>query len=120
MSFDYASIATVADNIIINFGVPVIVTTKGTPTYNVDTGTVVSTTTTETTSGVITNYDKKDIDGSLIQRGDKQLILSPIGITTIKPDAIVTVSGISYAVISVNETNPAGVSLVYILQIRGV
>ncbi len=119
MSFDYASIATVADNIIINFGVPVTVVSKGTASYNVNTGAVVATDTTQTANGVVTNYDSKDIDNTLILRGDKRLLLSPIGITTIKPDAKVTIAGISYNVISVNETNPAGVALVYDLQIRG-
>lgn len=120
MSFDYASLATTADNIIGTFGIPVTVLSKGIATYNVDTGTVVTTDTTQTANGVITNYDTKDIDGSQVLRGDKRLLLSPIGITSIKPDAKVTIAGISYNVITVNETNPAGVALVYDLQIRGV
>lgn len=120
MSFDYAAIATIADTIIANFGVPVTVTTKGTPVYNVDTGTVVAPTTTETANGVVTNYDSKDIDGSVILRGDKRLLLSPIGITAIKPNATISVLTVTYTVVAVNEINPAGVSLVYDLQIRGV
>lgn len=120
MSFDYASLATTADTIIGNFGVPVTVLSKGTSSYNVDTGTVTSTDTTQTANGVIVEYESKDIDGTLIMRGDKRLLLSPIGITSIKPDAKVTIAGVSYNVICVYETNPAGVALVYDLQIRGV
>jgi hypothetical protein len=120
MSFDYASLATTADTIIANFGVPVTVVSKGTASYNVNTGAVVATDTTQTANGVITEYNAKDIDNTMILRGDKCLLLSPIGITSIKPDAKVIVAGVSYNVISVNETNPAGVALVYDLQIRGV
>lgn len=120
MSFDYATLALTADNIIGTFGIPVTVVTKGIAAYDTDTGSVTSTNTTQTTNGVIVDYESKDVDGTLILRGDKRLLLSPIGITTIKPDAKVTLSGISYNVISVNETNPAGVPLVYDLQIRGV
>lgn len=120
MSFDYASLATTADTIIGNFGIPVTVVSKGTASYDIDTGSVTSTNVTQTANGVITNYDSKDIDGSVILRGDKRLLLSPIGITSIKPDARVTLAGVSYIVVSVNETNPAGVPLVYDLQIRGV
>lgn len=120
MSFDYAGLSTTANNIIAEFGGTVTVTSKGTQTYDIDTGAVVSSDTVETTKGVITNYDKKDIDGTMILQGDKLLLLSAIGITTVKPNAKVTIGTVDYNVIAVNETNPAGIPLLYELQIRGV
>ncbi|WP_299726839.1 hypothetical protein [uncultured Endozoicomonas sp.] len=69
-----------------------------------------------TFNGLLTSYKSSLIDGSTIVQGDKLLLLD----TSHKPqkgDKVRSVDG-DWQIVSIDEVNPAGVPLVYQVQVR--
>jgi hypothetical protein len=82
------------------------------------TGVVVAGTAANKTSrGVVTVYKIEEIDGSLVQAGDRKLLLdaSEKPLMTDKPQMCGESLG---EVVSITELNPAGVPVAYIVQVR--
>lgn len=77
-------------------------------------------TTNHTCRGVISDYDERQIDGSLVQRGDRRVLLLggslPSSVVP-APNDEVTIEGTKYSIVNVRR-DPAGAS--YTLQVRGV
>lgn len=76
-------------------------------------------------TGVTINYDAENIDGTLIQRGDQQLLLSPLqrdGQMMPAPTTadLVLIGGVAYTVKNVETTRPVDVAVLHTLQLRGV
>lgn len=61
-----------------------------------------------TSEGIVDSYRESQIDGSLIQQGDKQILIlgQPLGDVVPKPSDRVTIEGRSYSLIRV-ERDPA-------------
>ena len=66
----------------------------------------------QVTIGVVKPYEKNLIDGTIIQAGDKEVILSP----EIEPLMTDTIDGMQ--IVNIIEINPAGTVLVYKVQVR--
>ena len=64
------------------------------------------------TTGVITSYDKELVDGTLILSTDKRVVLS----ADVQPLITDTINGMR--IINIDEKNPAGTVLEYIVQVR--
>ena len=83
-----------------------------------------SCTTTQTGKAVMIDYSSRSIDGTLIMAGDKMLKLSPLDtsgaqLTPPKPESTVTMAdGTVWTVKRVEAKNPAGVAVLYTLQVR--
>lgn len=84
-----------------------------------------ATTTTQTGSGVVENYSAHSIDGTVIQAGDIKLLLSPLnsaGAAITKPVAdkstVTLADGSAWAVKRVDPLSPAGVVVLFELQMR--
>ena len=120
MSFDYGALATSAQLVIADFGQPVTISTDTLPVYDPVTGTATTTQLDETSVGVITSFESKDVNNTSILQSDKKLILSAIGITQIKSNSSVVIGTEQYSVISISKVAPAGVTVIYELQLRGV
>lgn len=116
---NWNELVLVADDIVTEFGQPIVITSVSQGVYDTDTGTISTTTTTTNTIGVMFDYGEKDINGTSILRGDKKLLVKPSGVTTITVNDLVTVAGNDYHIISVKQTNPAGTNLLWELLIRG-
>ena len=76
-------------------------------------------------TGVTVNYDMENIDGTLIQRGDQQLLFSPLrrdGLVMPAPTTadLVLIGGVAYTVKNVETTRPVDVAVLHTLQLRGV
>ena len=76
-------------------------------------------------TGVKINYEAENIDGTLIQAGDQQLLLSPLqrnGQAMPAPTAadLVLFGGASYTVKAVETTAPVDVAVLHTLQLRGL
>lgn len=76
-------------------------------------------------SGLRTNYDQQDIDGSYILQGDTRILLSPTaadgsGIPEPSTNDVILFDGSEYKIIRVGPWNFAGVSCGYDLQCRGL
>ena len=84
--------------------------------YNAQTGTVTGgTPTTIPFRGVFINYDDRNIDGTLVQTGDRRLLVSATSIGS-PPAQGDVVSG--HRVVNVRAIAPKGVAIAYTCQVR--
>ena len=93
--------------------------------YDPGLGMAPSTTTDYEGTGIKINYEAENIDGTLIQTGDQQLLLSPLqrnGQALPAPTAadLVLFGGVSYTVKAVETTAPVDVAVLHTLQLRGL
>ena len=71
-------------------------------------------------TGAVVGYKQQHIDGTRILQGDQQLLLAPqIEAEPVTGDTA-TAGGVTYNVISVQRVAPAGVPVLYKVQLRGV
>ena len=94
-------------------------------TYNPATGAMTGTTTsTQTAYGAIFDYGAKQIDGTLIKAGDKQLLLSAFktdgtALTAPVLGDTVSIGGVVYTLVEPLKTvGPAGITVIYEANLR--
>jgi hypothetical protein len=117
---DWGNLASSADVLIKKFGQTITLSHSSYGEYDPDLGTLANTISIVVSTGVMFDYGEKEINGTSIIRGDKRLLISPIGIAEIVIGDLITVSTKSYTVTEVIETNPAGTNLLFEVSIRGV
>lgn len=110
--------AATAVRLLAKYGQVVTLTHSAPGTYDPATGSVANTLTTQTAVAVELDYSEREIDGTLVQRGDKKLLLAASGLTVPTVDDTVTVRSVVYTIKSVNTVAPGGVDIVYELQGR--
>ena len=94
-------------------------------TYDDATGTVTGITTSTTAFvGFVRSYSSRDLDGTVVLRGDLEVRASgkALGDASLVPASgdHVTRSGTQYRVVNVERHDASGLPLVVVLQIRGV
>lgn len=117
MSF-YVEMAQIAHDMIDEYGQAVAITHNSAGSYNPATGSAAITTITQAGIGAVVDYVANQIDGTLIQRGDKQLLLATHNISAPQLDDLVTTGGVTYAIKHVTTLAPAGLSVIYECQLR--
>lgn len=122
---DYAKTAARADQSLRRKGGIVVLRHVVTGAYDPGQGTAPVTTTDHEGTGVKIAYEAENIDGTLIQAGDQQLLLSPLqrnGAPMPAPTSadLVLFGGASYTVKTVETTAPVDVAVLYTLQLRGM
>lgn len=97
----------------------VVVTHIGVSTYDVNTSTA-SQPAPIVQNGYALNqiYEIHEIDGTLIQRGDKKIMLAVGGITAIDTGDTCVTGGVTYLVKNVQPFAPGGVVIFYYVQLR--
>ena len=81
-------------------------------------------TSTQTAYGTILDYETKQIDGTLIKAGDKQLLLSAFktdgaALTAPVLGDTVSIGGVTYTLVEpLKEVNPAGTTVMYECNLR--
>lgn len=112
--FNYVKSALTARKLLARFGQDMTLTKE---VYNIDTGALTSSTST-TDKGVILPYSDGvvSMSGGLIKSSDQQVYIN-ISVVPAPTDRL-TVGAKVYSVISVEALEPAGVNVLYILQIR--
>ena len=118
MSIDYAAIAESSLAALTDAGQNVTRRTYTTGAYDPATGMASSTTADTTRKGVILDFGSgKTLErGTLIQIGDKRLLLDAEGV--VLPDDHFIIGGVEYAIVSIGEVNPAGICVLYDLHLR--
>lgn len=116
MSF-YSDMAATALELLAEFGTSI--TLKRSTGSSIDPTTGATTAGTDTsviTTGMLKKYPDSMIDGTRIQSGDKELILSSeqVPTTTDKP----LIDGENWTVVKIDTVSPAGIPLVYFCQVR--
>lgn len=120
MAIDYAEIAAGALESIAEAGQPVTLHRKGPPGPFVPGQPVTPSVLEYLGTGALFGYKQRDIDGTLIKHGDQRLILDPQIEVAPKTGDTVTVGAKVYNVVDVGIVAPAGVAVLYKLQLRGV
>ena len=72
---------------------------------------------TYTGNGVALNYNKGEVDGTIVLKSDIKLILEATTTAPVNGDKV-TIDNIVYRVMSVKPTSPAGIVVIYEIQLR--
>lgn len=117
MSNFYTQMKSVASRLLTDKGQSLTFSRETSSGFNPVTGVNTTSTSTYTGNGASFNYNKAEIDGTLVQRGDIRLLLEAV---TTEPEQgdTVTIDSIIYRVMSVSPTSPAGTVVLYELQLR--
>lgn len=124
--FDYSEIAETANEILAEYGQAVTLTRIVPGTYNPATGGMTgASTSTQTGWGAVFEYINKNIDGTLIQSGDKQLLLSAInsaGTALTAPiiNDTVTIGGVVMTITQIKPLSPAGTTVLFDCNLRTI
>ena len=116
MTFDYASVATTATDLLTEFGQTVTRRTYTPGAYS--NGAVTNTTADTSRIGALFDFGggKTQERGTLIQGGDKRLLLDATGAVDAKDHYVV--NSVEYVVVSVGEVGPAGTNVLHDLHLR--
>lgn len=127
-TFDYADMAATAQELLTEFGAPVTVRQVVTGEYDPDLGEAPATTVDQDGIGVLFDYTAQaagltNMAGSVIETGDKQMYLAPElaaggPMPEPRPADLVLALGATWRVVTVKTLAPAGLVLLYELQLR--
>lgn len=120
MAFDYDRIAASALRQIENAGLDVTITRTVVGSFDPTTGgTTAAADIVATASGVQTRYSNRDIDGTVIKRGDMRLLIAASGLS-ISPEQgdTATSDSIVWQVVNVESIKPSDTAVLYICQVR--
>lgn len=121
MSFDYSRLAASSIAQIADKGRTVSLVYKTQGTYNPATGTFSGqTSTTQSVKMLITNFNKTEIDETLIKSGDRLGLLAPQTDLTRAPKTAdkVTDNSETFTIVGIEEIKPGDTVLLYKLQLR--
>jgi len=124
MAYNYPRIAGRADKMLAKFGGPVTIVRPGETTYVPGEGTAQGKDKEFDCTGCVFEFDLNRAGtmfaaGTMIEAGDKHLILSPAGVpATFGPPDRVQAFGVDLAVIAVKTTAPAGIPVLYEALLR--
>lgn len=123
---DYAKTAVRADQSLRRKGGTVVLRRAVPGTYDPGTGTGTPASTADFPgTGVKIAYEASDIDGTLILKGDQQLLLSPLqrdGEPMPAPTTadLVMIGADVFTIATVQKVEPTNVAVLFTLQLRGV
>ena len=115
----YDRLSATALRLLAKFGQPVIRSEISISAYDPATSSAVKTATESSRIGVLLEYPPGTFhgDGTLVQKGDKQLLLDAAG--PIELTDLFLISGKVYTVANISELSPAGVIVMYDLRVQG-
>jgi hypothetical protein len=119
MAFNYAELASIAAEIISEFGGPAQLIRKDTSgTYDPTTGKMSETSVTQGTVAVVFPIDRKLINGTTVLASDETAYISTVGVTEPKATDTLTLNGQTYTIMSVAWIAPAGLAVLGELIVR--
>lgn len=117
MSDFYTGLAQAATRLIADKGRPLNLRHDTIGVYDQATGAAIVTAgTARTVNGVVLNYPEKQIDGTLIMRADKKVLLDAYAAPTLSD--VLILDGVEHSILDIKATAPAGTVLLYTLQVR--
>ena len=115
MTFNYVGLEITSLSLITRFGKDATLNRVTEGAYDPSTGTNTgASTSTQTVKAVFTDYKEMQIDGSIVQRGDRLVLVAASGIS--EPLTNDEIDG--YKVVNVKLVKPAETALLYKLQVR--
>lgn len=117
---NWNELVLVAEEIVTEFGQAITVKSVTQGAYDTQTGQITSIVTEITTIGVLFDYGEKDINGTTVLKGDKKVLIKPVGLTNVTVNDSIVINGEEYHITMVTQTNPAGTNLLWEVSIRGL
>lgn len=117
MTFPYAATAQTATRLLERFGAAATLKRQTTGAYDPVLGYAPVTTTSHATTAAVFAYPQGFIDGTNILQGDRRAYCAP-GAEPKQGD-VLTWQGTDLAVVSVKPVSPAGLAVIYEVQVRG-
>jgi len=121
----YDRMQNTANKLLLGKGKAVTITHIVPGVYDPATGLVTNTETTQKGTGAVMDWDARQIDGTLIKIGDKQLLLSPLntaGAALTAPvlgDKVTDAASVVYTLVAPLKTiSPAGTAVIYDINMR--
>lgn len=119
----YAKMRATADRILRGKGQAITLTRQTSGTYSPSSGTATVTTTTQSGYGAVFEYIDRNIDGTLIKAGDKQLLLSAVNsagtaLTSPVLNDTVTIGSTAYTITRIKPLSPAGTTCLFECNLR--
>jgi len=113
----WGDMASTATELLAEFGTSVTIrrTTGGTYTPSSDT-TSGATTADLTATGMVRDYRAAQIDGTVIRRGDRELVLDATVTPTVNDTVLI--DSAYWSVVNVRSVNPAGTPVAHFVQVR--
>ena len=113
----YSGLAAVATRLLTDKGQQLTFTRKTTTVSDPVQGKRGTTTSTYAGFGAAFDYNRTEIDGQAVQRGDIRLLLNAVTTVPIIDDTTI-IDSVTYRVMSVRPTSPGGTVVMYELQLR--
>lgn len=119
----YTDLAAVADELLAEFGQSLTIRRRTSGAYDPATGSATVTTADQSGVGAVFDFGLHQSGqyfqpGTMIQAGDKQLLLSPVGITAPANGDQAIIGGVTWAIQSVKTTAPAGEAVIHECLLR--
>lgn len=118
MSFDYSRAATSSLRLLERYGRKALLRRTKTGEYDPATGKTSQKSVDHEAICVFLGYQQRDIDGTVIRAGDQRVLMAPNAPRPITGDAVVIDDQV-LGVVAVEVVEPAGVALLYKIQVRG-
>ena len=117
MSRFYQNLAATASRLLANKGQSVTFSRETSTGFDPALGVDTTTTSSYSGNGGAFDYNSSEIDGEIIQRGDIRLVLEAVDTAPLIGDTC-DIDSLAYRVMNVKPTSPAGVPVIYELQLR--
>lgn len=121
MSFDYDKSAATALRLLQKFGQAVTLRKQTAGAYDPATGAATVTTSDYSATGVFLDYKLQNsgqaLENSMVQVGDKKLLLSPDVTSAPDVDDLIIGQG-TWRIVNIKAVNPSGTPVLYELQLR--
>jgi len=115
----YTRMRAMVDRLLTKYGVSTTLTTTGEGTYSTTTATVTQPApVVDIVLAAVFPYEDKFVDGTLILSTDQQAYLSAQGISEPKPGSVLLWQGKDLVTVRAKTLGPAGVNILYELQVR--
>lgn len=121
MAFDYNKTKTTAHRLLTKFGATGVLRRVLADTAAYDPATATATKPAElqtSCSAVLIAYPSKLVDGTRIRTGDQLAYISAVSASSIKVDDLLDWRGTTYSVVDAKELAPAGVNVLWTVQVR--
>jgi hypothetical protein len=108
-----------ADRLLTDKGASLTLKKRTGGTYDPATATATVSETSYTVTGAVFDYPARAIDGTLIQQGDKKVLASAVDLT-VDPDIddYLNFDSMDHRIVRVRKISPAGLDVVWELQVR--
>lgn len=116
----YDRAAATAERLLKRYGAPMALKRTVEGDYDPSTGSSSSVTQEHAATGVMLEYEQRDVDGSLIQQGDQRVYLSPDLAVTPETGDTLSLNGSLFTVVVSRALAPAGKVVLHDVQVRGV